>query len=183
MSADLPQFFNFMAKTRKQKEEELKLLKDKLSKSKSVIFTSQDGVSVSDIQKLRRSLRDGGAELQVTKKTFFSLLMKDKKLDFDTSDTTGSLGITFSYEDEVSGAKHTHEFSKEHEGFAILGGILEDQLIDSEKVATLASIPSREVLLGKTVGAIKAPVSGFVGVLSGTIRSLTNVLNSIKETK
>jgi len=172
-----------MPKTREQKQQELKSLQDKLEKSKAVVFTSQNGVSVQDIQGLRTSLRDNGSELQSAKKTLVSLLLKSKKLELDLSSVQGGVGVTFSYDDEVAAAKGAKDFSKEHEGFSIIGGILENEIIPSEKVEALAALPSKDELLAKTVGTIKAPISGFVNVLSGSLKNLIGVLNAVKETK
>jgi len=60
---------------------------------------------------------------------------------------------------------------------------LENKFIASDYVKNLASLPSKQELLGKLVGSINAPVSGFVNVLAGNLRSLVNVLNNIKESK
>ena len=60
---------------------------------------------------------------------------------------------------------------------------MEGQLVGADAIKQLATLPSREELLAKVVGSINAPVSGFVNVLSGNLRNLVYVLNSIKEAK
>jgi len=172
-----------MPKTREQKKAEVTNLKEKLEQSKAVVFTSQEGVSVQDTQKLRSELRENNSELLTVKKTLLNLVFKEKKYDYDASWFKHSANLAFSYGDEVSAAKAVHDFSKDHEGVTIAGGILEGEVIAPEKVMALAKLPSREELLAQTVRTIQMPISGFVNVLAGTLRSFVFVLAAYKDSK
>jgi large subunit ribosomal protein L10 len=66
---------------------------------------------------------------------------------------------------------------------AIYGGILEGKLVDAAVVKSLASLPGKDELLGRLVGSINAPVSGFVNALAANLRNLVGVLNNIREAK
>ena len=87
-------------------------------------------------------------------------------------------------------------FGEEHENFTIKGGILGTQVIDAAGVEALQDMPSRDVLVAKTVGLISAPLTGLVrtlhqgspangivNVLSGTIRQVASVLTQVAEQK
>jgi len=80
-------------------------------------------------------------------------------------------------------ARVLNKFAQANEAMEIFGGILENSFIEVDRVKALASLPSRLELLGRTVGAIKAPVSGFVNVLAGNLRGLVYALQAIKESK
>jgi len=173
-----------MAKTRQQKETELQYLQEKLKAAKSVIFAGASKLTVSDTEGLRRSLREQGGEVKVAKKRLLALaLEKEGMPKADTANTKGNITLAFGIEDEVSPAKVFANFAKDNENLVILGGILEQQYIDATRVKALASLPSRDELIAKTVGTIKAPISGFVNVLAGNLRNFVYVLNAIKETK
>jgi len=173
-----------MAKTLKQKEEEIKKIADSLKQAKSVVFTSYDGLTVADSQKLRNDLRHEDVSYMVSKKTLLKRAMSESEIkDVDTDSFKGSLGLAFGHSDEVAPAKIVANFAKTKENLKIHGGILEGAFISAEKVMELAKLPARLEMIAKTVATIKAPITGFVNVMAGNLRGLVNVLNSIKDKK
>ncbi|MDP2812712.1 MAG: 50S ribosomal protein L10 [bacterium] len=172
-----------MPKTKDQKEQILKSLKDKLAISKSVVFSSDKGLDVKTIERLRNELKGNGAEYMVAKKTLLKLATKELGESDDLENLDGSVALTFSYEDEVAGARILNKYAKENENLKLGGGILENKVILAEMVNRLAQLPTRAVLLAKLVGSLNSPISGMVGVLSGNLRNLVGVLNAIKEKK
>ncbi len=94
------------------------------------------------------------------------------------------MASVFSYQDEVAGAKTIANFSQGREDKVyFLGGILEGKLVSQEDVIALSKIASREELYAKVVGSLQAPISGFVNVLAGSLRSLLYTLKAIEEQK
>jgi len=173
-----------MAKTRQQKEETFKDLNDKLAQSKGVVFARYMGLTVSEIQELRKNLRQEKNEMVVAKKTILARMLNNAKYDQKVIKSMDSgVAIIFGYQDEVSPAKILAEFAKKHEAVGFYAGILDGEQIDKEKVMALSQLPSRQELLAKMVGSIKAPITGLVNVLGGNLRGLVNVLNQIKEQK
>ena len=172
-----------MAKTKEQKKEALKTVQDKLKDSKSVVFSSDTGSNVKTIQELRNELKQNDAEYLVVKKTLLRKAIKDMGETDQLDDLAGSVAVTLSYNDEVSGAKILNKYAKQSEVLNLGGGILENAFIMPEMVKKLATIPSREELLAKLVGSLNSPISGLVGVLAGTTRNFVGVLNAIKDTK
>jgi len=158
-------------------------LSDKIKRQKSLIFIDAKGVKVGDIQKLKRELKKVEAEYRVAKKTLIDLALKKEKKEMDISDFSGSLAIGLGYKDPISLIKIFAKFAKGKEGFKILGGLVEDKIVDAIQIKELSRIPSREELLAKLVWSIKAPISGFVNVLQGNLRNLVGVLNAIKSNK
>lgn len=171
-----------MPKTRQQKEEILKNLKSKLEDSKSVVFTSDTGLNVKEVEDLRKELRDNDSEYYVAKKTLLKKALKDVDKD-SLKELSGSIGVTFSYEDEVSAAKAVNKATKANDNLSVVGGILEQKFILPDMVKKLASIPSKEELLAKLVGSLNSPITGMVGVLSGTTRNFVGALSAIKDKK
>ena len=172
-----------MAKTRQQKKESLDLISKRLDESNTIVISTFEKLSVNDDQILRSELREGGTTHEVVKKTLLKKIFEDKKIEgLKSDDLIGNISITSS-DDEVAGAKVLAKFSKNNEGFKIVGGLLNKVWVDASKIMELAKLPSKQELIAKTVGTIKAPITGFVNVVSGNLRNLVNVLNNIKESK
>lgn len=172
-----------MPKTRAQKENIIAELADKFSRMKSAVFTSVSGYTMEDADSLRQKGREQGIELTVAKKTLLLRALEKNNFTLDKDTLDGSILTTVGYEDEVSPAKLMASFLKDREGITVVGGILEGQFVGPDAIKQLASLPSKQELLAKFVGSINAPVSGFVNVLAGNLRSLVYVLNALKESK
>ncbi len=168
---------------RKQKEDLVQEVSDEIAHSKAITFISFKGVTVSEIQEVKKTLRASGVKYRVLKKKLFDLSAKKAGITASVSKLDGQIAIAFSLLDEVSGAKILHEFSKKHENVVLAGGVLEGKELSKEEVVALAKIPSKQELLSKLVGSIQMPVSGFVRVLSGNMRGLAVVLKAISEQK
>lgn len=172
-----------MAKTRKEKEELVSILEEKIDKAKSAVFVDYKGLKVRETEELRGKIRANDSEIIVVKNRLAKIALKNKGIEVDEAMFTRPIAITFSYQDEVAGAKEIDTFAKSHENLEILGGILENEFIGSEKVKQLAALPSREELYAKVVGTIAAPISGMINVLQGNIRGLVNVLGQVVSNK
>ena len=173
-----------MPKTKAQKEQEVKELKEKLGKTKSIVFANFDGLKVSEVDELRSQCREENIDYVVVKKTLLKLALDDSKIEnVDPKTIEGGITTVMGYEDEVAPARILDKFAKDHEALKIVGGVLENKFMDAAAVNSLAKLPSKNELIAKVVGSIAAPLSGIVGVLQGNLRGLVGVLGAIKETK
>lgn len=175
--------FYCMPKTRKQKEETVASLAAKLKKMRSIVFANYEGLSVKDIEVMRRDLKGAGIDYTVAKKTLLALAVKEAGLSFDPKSIKGNFASVISYEDEVAAAKILTKFAKNHESLKLLGGVLDGKLIDARSAIALSKIPSKHELLSSLVGSLNAPMAGFVRVLAGNIRGLLTVMTAIKDKK
>ena len=172
-----------MAKTKQQKEQVFKGLKNKIADSNSLVISTFSNLTVNEDQNLRGQLRKENVSYEVAKKTLLKKAFSDNKVHgLPESELLGNISVATS-QDEVAGAKILSKFAKGRENFKIIGGILNQVWVDANKIAELAKLPSKLELIAKTVGAIKAPLTSFVNVLSGNIRGLVNILNAIKNNK
>lgn len=172
-----------MPKSKEQKNEQIKRIQEKLESSKGVVFSTDQGLKVKEVDILRSELRQNNAEYLVAKKTLLRKATNSILAEGDLDNLSGSVGIAFSYGDEVTAAKILNKFAKDHKAMTLGGGILENKYIVVDMVKRLAALPSREQLLSKLVGTLNNPMTGFVNVLSGNTRKLVYVLNAIKEKK
>lgn len=173
-----------MAKTRKQKEQVIDALAEKIKSAKSVIIANQEGLTVAASEELRNNCKAENVEFIAAKKTLIGLALAKAGLgEVDAKAMQGSLAVAISNEDEVTPARILKDFGKKFEQVDFRAGVVEGQLVTVETVRKLASLPSKQELLAKVVGSLKAPISGFTNVLAGNLRGLINVLNAIKENK
>jgi len=175
-----------MALTRKQKEDILASVQEKLKDQKSMVIVDFKGLSVVKTSELKKDLKKNGAEYKVVKKSILSKAIETSDVEgLDVKEFGGATGVVFLYEDQVTPVKTVYDFSKQKglEDFKILGGVLENKVISESEVIALAKLPSREQLLANLLAQMNAPVSGFVNVLAGNIKNLVYALNAIKEKK
>ncbi len=157
-----------MALTKAQKTKQIDSIKEKVSQQKSVIFVDFAKVPSKDMFSLRKSLKEAGCNLKIAKKTLVRIAFGQSGISFWNKIKAvipGQLALVFGIKDEIAPARISNQFGKTHENFKILGGIFENRFIGKEKVLELASIPPRNELLGRLVGSIYGPVTGFVRVL------------------
>ena len=179
MSAAAQTFYLYML-TKKQKEQVIEDLTDRIKRQKVLVFTDFSGLKVSETRDLRKKLREAGMEYKVAKKTLIKLALEKAKKVADIMQFKSSVALVFGYNDPIMPAKIISGFSKEHNKLKVLGGLMEDKVLTVEEIKELAKIPSREELLAKLVWSIKSPVSGFVNVLSGNIRNLIGILTALQ---
>jgi large subunit ribosomal protein L10 len=172
-----------MPKTRVQKEESVASLTDKLGKSKSVVFANYQGMTMAQLQVLRRELRTQGAEFSITKNNLLKLALKNSKMDVDEATIDGPTATLFSFEDEISPIKSLTKAIKDNSIGSVKGGLLDGEFLDQYKINKLASLPTKDELRAKVVGSLGAPLYGIVGVLQANIRNLVYALDQIRVSK
>jgi len=170
-----------MSQTKEQKKETVEKLKENIDKQKSIVFVAYEGLKASDIFNLRKILKKAGCSFIIAKKTLLNIALKERKINLNTRELEGQVGLIFGLENEVSSAKLSYKFQKENGNLKILGGFFENNIISAENVLELAKIPSKQELLAKFVGTISAPISGFANVLQGNIKGLISVLAKAKK--
>lgn len=171
-----------MAKTKQQKTDALEMAKTKFDSSKLVVLASYNDLPVSDIQELRKQLKEKDIFYKVIKKTILKLVAKDNIDETLIDGIRGNLALAYG-PDEIEAAKILAKFAKDHEGIELHAGWLENNFIDKAKVEELSKLLGKEELLAKLVGSLNSSISGFVNVLSGNTRGLVNVLKAIADQK
>ena len=168
---------------RPEKVQAVAEIKERIERAQAVFLAEYAGLSVKDQQTLRRSLREGGAEFKVVKMTLARRAANELELEGVDELLLGPTGLTFADGDPVTAAKALKDFAKDHEVFAIKGGLLGTDLLTPERVSELADIEPREVLLAKIAGAAKAPMANMAGLLAAMPRNLASMLQQLVEKK
>ena len=153
-----------MAKSRAQKKETTHDLVKEFKAAKSVAFADYQGLTVPQVDKLRKAAREAGVTYVVAKKSLLTLAAKEAGLEINAKAFAGMIGAAFGMEDEVAPAKVLGDMSKTT-SLKLVGGIFEGKAVDSAKVIALSKLPSKHQLLGQLVATIAAPMSAFVRTL------------------
>ena len=158
-------------------------IKERLDGAQAVFLAEYAGLSVQEQQALRRELRANGAEFKVVKMTLARLAAADLEIeDFDAL-LLGPTGLTFADGDPVGAAKVLRNFAKDHEVLVVKGGLLGREFLTPERIADLADIEPREVLLAKIAGAFEAPMAKMAGLLAALPRNAATAMQQLLEKK
>ena len=136
--------------------------------SSSLIFTDFNGLTMGELNSVRRELRKQQAGYKVVKKSLVGFSLAGSMAEgIDLSNHKGSVAIAYSSEDGSLMAKTISAFVTSTKKLNILGGFLMGAVVDAKTVTTVAKLPAREVLLAQVVQLLMSPVSGLARVLDG----------------
>ena len=152
------------------KQEVIDEIKSKITGSNGVVLFDYRGLTDAEAKELRRSLRDTGADYKVYKNTLMARALSDLKIDIDES-LVGPSAMAFGT-DQIGAVKVLSDFAKKNQALVLKVGIIDGEVSDKDKLAKLASIPSREGLLTMLAG-------GMIGIA----RDLSICLNLYAEQK
>ena len=167
----------------KEKQQIAEDLRDRLSKSAIIVLTDYKGLDVAAMNDLRRRLRAEQIEYQVVKNTLLIRAAEDNDIALIKDYFKGPSAIALSYEDPVAPAKVLSQFAKENKKLEIKVGVMNGQVLDADAIKALATLPSREVLLGQLLSALNAIPTSFVRTLAEVPRSFVSVLAAIRDQK
>lgn len=169
----------------KKNIDEVKNLREKISKTKSIILTEYQGLKSNDINALRARMLEEGAEVDVIKNTLFKIALEQEKIN--TTDLAknlkGTTAAILSYKDAISPIKVLIEFTKKLHLPNIKAAIIDGKYTTAESVDILSKLPSKEQLIAQVLGGFKSPISGFVNTLRGTRNKLVYVLADLAKKK
>ena len=161
-----------MSKILNAKQDMVSEIAEKLEKSTSCVVVDYKGLTVEEVTELRGKFRDAGIDYKVYKNTMVRRAAdKVGNMDmFDDVNLVGTNGFAISYEDAVAPAKIINDFAKDHSSLEFKMGYVEGAFYDAEKLTALSKIPSREELIAKLLGSLKAPVSNFAYLLDAVAK-------------
>jgi large subunit ribosomal protein L10 len=164
---------------RKQKEAIINKLAEDLGKAAVAIATDYRGITAKDMVALRKQLHLQGIEYKVVKNTLAHFAAEKAGIKGLDQFLVGPLAIALSYEDAVKPAKILVDASKvQNAVLKIKGGIMGSKVLTPADVMSLASIPSREVLIAQLLGRLQSPIYSLHFVLSSPLRGLVTVLKA-----
>ena len=139
-----------------KKQEVIDEIKSRITDSKGIVLFDYRGLTDSEAKELRRSLRQTGADYKVYKNTLMARALNDLNIDLNDS-LQGPSALAYS-EDQIAPIKVLTDFAKKHPAVILKVGIVDNEVTDKAKLASLATIPSREGLLTMLAG-------GMIGIV------------------
>jgi len=143
---------NILAK----KQEVIDEIKSRITDSKGIVLFDYRGLSDAEAKELRRSLRNSGSDYKVYKNTLMARALNDLNIDL-ADNLTGPSALAYS-EDQIAPIKVLTDFAKKHPAVILKVGIVDNEVTDKAKLASLATIPSRDGLLTMLAG-------GMIGIV------------------
>lgn len=145
--------------------------------SPSVIITHYHGLTVSQVSSLRELLKSKEAGFKVVKNTLAKIAANQTGLDNIANLFAGPTAIAYSKE-PVEMAKLVVNFAKANDNLKIIGGIVDNHVLDEHSIKELSKLPSLNELRGKIVGLLQAPATKVVGVLQAPSSSMARVIQA-----
>jgi large subunit ribosomal protein L10 len=164
-----------MAISRDKKQTLVAELGELLGNAKMTTFAAYEGLSVADLQELRRAAREQNVTIKVVKNRLVrvALQQSEKLASIDASVLKGQLLYAMSTEDEVAPAQALAAFAKTHEALKLTGAISGvGNLLDETEVKALATLPSKNELIAQVIATLTSPVNDVMNGLSGNLHAL-----------
>jgi large subunit ribosomal protein L10 len=167
-----------------QNKNQVELIKDKLSKAKSVVIVDYSGTDANDQIKLRSMIKSAQGEMFVTKNSLINLAVAEKELE---QSLVGMNALIISYEDAVAALKKLFEFKDEAEKLEIKQGLMmadgKIQILSPDEVEQLSKLPGKDELMVMMIQRLQGPAYGLVNVLNAGPRNLVYALQAIADKK
>ena len=154
-------------------------LQEKFAQSNAAVLTEYRGLTVQNLKDLRRSLGDD-ASYAVAKNTLTRIAAKGAGVEGLDDQLTGPTAVAFITGDVATVAKGLRDFAKDNPLLVIKGGVLDGKVLDAETVKKLADLESREVLLAKLAGAMKASMSNAVATFAAPLSQAARLMGALE---
>ncbi|MFR3729980.1 50S ribosomal protein L10 [Lacrimispora sp.] len=140
-------------------------IKELLDGAETAVVVDYRGITVAQDTELRKKLREAGVSYKVYKNTMIRFAAQGTVFEALGPNLEGPTAIAVSKTDATAPARILAEFAKTAPALELKGGVVEGIYYDAKGMEKIASIPSREILLGKLLGSIQSPITNFARVL------------------
>ena len=155
-------------------------LTEEFRSSAGAVLTEYRGLTVKQLQTLRRSLGEN-ASYAVVKNTLTQIAVRDAGVDSFDDLLTGPTAIAFIKGDPVEAAKGLRDFAKANPPLVIKGGVLDGKTLTPDDIAKIADLESREVLLAKLAGALKAKTQQTASLFQAPLSQMARLAAALPE--
>ena len=171
-------------KTKSQKQKDLEALTEQFKNAKAAMVVGFKGMTVPKDQELRNQLREAGVSYSVVKNTLARKAAEGTPLEQATDQFKGVTAVALSGQDPVNLSKAIAKFSKANPDiFKFKVGIVEGKVVELRDVEAIASLPSKEELLGKVLFLLNAQAQRLASVISAVPRNLAIVVKQVSDQK
>ena len=168
--------------TKEQKKNYISEMTTQFENSKAVVVTHYQGLTMTQLDELRAQMREHGIIFKITKNRITKLAIEKTKCK-DLSDLfTGPTAVAFG-EDAIMSARILSKFAKDNENLKLIGGIIDNEVLDQAGVQNVASLPTLEEARANIVGILNAPASKLISILLAHSEKMSNLTAENSETQ
>jgi large subunit ribosomal protein L10 len=171
---------------KKQKEQEVLEIKEKLDKASSLYLTDFTGLTVEETNQFRDELYNAKVDYRVIKNTLIKKAIESATDDKFAGQVNkivehlkGPTGIIFAYEDPVTPAKVIKKFYDKLNRPKLKVALVENTAYDRTKLSDIAALPTKPEIISSIIGSVHAPISGIVNAINAVIRDLASVIDEV----
>ena len=172
-----------MSKIRPEKVETVDEVKARVETTSTAVVTEYRGLTVTEIQQLRKQLRGLGADYKVFKNSLVRRAITGTSVEPMTEFLVGPTAIAFVDGDVSAVAKALKDFAKESPKLIIKGGVLDGKALSLSDLVALADLPSRDVLLAQLAGLIASPLRTMAGLIKAVPQNFAYGLSALIDSK
>jgi large subunit ribosomal protein L10 len=163
-----------------QKDATVAELTKNFEDSTAVLLTEYRGLTVAELKELRNSIRQD-AEYAVVKNTLTKIAANNAGISALDDELKGPSAVAFVHGDPVAVAKGLRAFAKAHPLLVVKGGFFDGAPLSAEEVDKLADLESREVLLAKLAGAMKASLFGAAYLFNAPLAQAARAVDALRQ--
>jgi large subunit ribosomal protein L10 len=155
-------------------------LTDKFRSSNAAVLTEYRGLTVAQLKQLRRSLGEN-AQYAVVKNTLTKIAANEAGISVLDDLFAGPTAVAFVTGDPVESAKGLRDFAKDNPNLVIKGGVLDGKALSADEIKKLADLESREVLLAKLAGGLKASMAKAAATFQAPLSEFVRTVDALRE--
>ena len=172
-----------MPMSRPQKVEQVTAIRERIAAVEAIYLAEFRGLTVQEVQQVRRSLREEDARMRVVKMSLALRAAADLGYEDLSEHLTGPTALVFAEGDPLAAAKAVREQSRQHRKLVLKGAIMDGKFVGTSQVGEFAQLGSRSQLMGRMAGGLSAPLHKAAGLFASFNRSAVGAFSQLLERK
>ncbi len=165
-----------------QKKNYIEEMTSKFENSKAIMVTHYQGLTMAQLDDLRAKMREHGIVFKITKNRITKIALEKTKCKDLTNLFIGPTAVAFG-EDAIMSARILSKFAKDNENLKLIGGIMDNEVLDQAGVQNVASLPTLNEARANIVGILNAPLSKFISILLAHSEKMSSLTAENSETQ
>ncbi|MHC4843847.1 MAG: 50S ribosomal protein L10 [Planctomycetota bacterium] len=171
-----------MAISRSRKEQLVSQYKELLTDNNGIVITTYSGITVKQLEALRRNIRDLGGQFYIVKNSLMELAFNDAGITLPEEILEGTTAIGFTNEDLPALAKVILDLAKDTGTMSIKAGVVEKTTFDGAQMRRIAELPPLPILQAQLLSMIQTPANRVASALASSVRQIVNVTKAYADT-
>jgi large subunit ribosomal protein L10 len=166
-----------------EKIQKLEEIKETLNNSEGVVLADFKGMSVAELEELRKKVEKEGGSARIVKNKLLKLAFESQKIAGMDGYLKNNTILFLSKSDMLNTLKAVVDYSKKNEKFLLKAGYLDGIAFDKQGVIAMSSMPTRKELLSMIAGGLNSVLSNFVGSLNGVLTTFVGTVEALEKKK